>query len=496
MKNKFDWRRFVHYGVLLFAVLFFFVIDLDPNNPKISAMLAIAVWMAGWWIAEIVPLAITSLLPVVLFPLFGIMNGRQVSSEYFNHIIFLYIGGFIVALAIQKWHLHKRIALGILSRFGMSPGQILLGVMLATGFLSMWISNTATTMMMVPILLALISQFAQNLDDGMSKKFAIGLLLAVAYSASVGGLATLVGTPPNLSFVRIFQIYFPEAGEISFGQWIFFAAPISLLLFFVVWGLLYHFYLRGLDPINRNTAKKVLKSMSANLGKMGFEEKTVSLVFVSMAVLWITRADIRLGNLVIPGWSGWFAHPAYINDGTVAVALAILLFIIPSRQGKGKYLMDWDTAKMIPWEIILLFGGGFALASGFKESGLSLWLGQQLVWLDGVHPLLLIFSICIMVTFLTELTSNTATVESLLPILAGLSLSIDVNPLLLMIPATLSSSLAFMLPVATPPNAIVFGTKNVPMIQMMRVGFWLNLIGVLVVSLMCYSWGKWIFGLS
>jgi len=476
------------------AYLIFFV-ELDKDNPAITNTLAVAILMALWWITEVIPLAITSLLPIILFPALGIMNGREVSSTYFNHVIFLFIGGFLVALAIQKWGLHKRIALRILRIIGSSPGRILLGFMFATAFLSMWISNTATAMLMVPILLSIITKLEEINGKALVKHFAVGLLLSIAYSASIGGIATLVGTPPNLSFARIFYIYFPNAPEISFATWFFYAFPISLILFCVLFGYLYIIFVKR---------KKNWKSLSRNeilsdylkLGKKNFEEKVLLIAFVALALLWFFRADIVVGEIKIPGWSNLFNYPQFFNDGTVAIFVAVILFMVPSKTQPGTFLMDWKAAEEIPWEIILLFGGGFALASGFKESGLSLWFGHQLEWLRGMHPLLLILCICFLITFLTEITSNTATVETLLPILAGLAVSIETNPLLFMLPATVAGSLAFMLPVATPPNAIVFGSKRISVIEMAKTGFFLNIIGIVLVSVITYYFGTFIFDIA
>ena len=475
--------------IALYLILF---VELDANNPALTYTLAVAIIMAIWWVTEIVPLAITSLLPIVLFPVLGIMNGREVSATYFNHVIFLFIGGFLVALAIQKWALHKRIALKILRVIGSSPGRILLGFMVATAFLSMWISNTATAMLMVPILLSIITKLEEINSKALVRHFSIGLLLSIAYSASIGGIATLVGTPPNLSFARIFYIYFPNAPEISFATWFFYAFPISLILFFVLFGYLYLIFVKKRKNWKSLSRKEILSEYQ-ELGKKSFEEKVLLVAFVALAVLWFFRADIVVGLFRIPGWSNIFNEPQFFNDGTVAIFIAVLLFIIPSKAQPGTFLMDWKAAEEIPWEIILLFGGGFALASGFKESGLSLWFGQQLEWLSGMHPLLLILCICFLITFLTEITSNTATVETLLPILAGLAVSIDTNPLLLMLPATIAGSLAFMLPVATPPNAIIFGSKRITVIQMAKTGFVLNLIGIVIVSIITYYFGTLIF---
>ena len=469
--------------------------DLDPERPAVTYTLAVAVLMALWWVTEIVPLAITSLLPIVLFPALGIMDGKDVSVTYFNHVIFLFIGGFLVALAIQKWNLHRRIALHILRVIGLTPGRILLGFMFASAFLSMWISNTATAMLMVPILMSILQQLEELNGEEAVRHFAVGLLLSIAYGCSLGGIATLVGTPPNLSFVRILHIYFPEAPEVTFAGWFFYAFPISLVLFAVVWTYLYIIFARGGRQFQQ-LSRAQLAEATRQLGPIRYEEKVLLVAFVALALLWFFRADISLGFLTIPGWSNLFPYPKYFNDGTVAIFIALVLFLIPSRERPGEFVMDWQRAQDIPWEIILLFGGGFALASGFKESGLSNWFGEQLIWLKDVHPLVLIAAISFLVTFLTEVTSNTATVETLLPVLAGLAVSIEVNPLLFMLPATISGSLAFMLPVATPPNAIIFGTKRLQIIQMARTGFVLNLIGIVVVALLTYYLGVYVFGID
>lgn len=460
--------------VLSLIVLLF--IDLDSENPQVTYTASVALLMAIWWITESIPIAVTALIPVVLFPLMGIMDGKEVSVLYFNHVIFLFIGGFLVALAMQKWNLHRRIALFTLLVFGVKPKRIMLGFMVATAFLSMWISNTATAMMMVPIALSVIISLENTLGERKMRRYSVGLLLGIAYSASIGGIATLVGTPPNLSFARILTITFPDVPEISFARWFFFAIPISLFFLFLVWMVISIFFSRENFKIDR----QIFRKQYQELGPMGREEKVVLVVFLSMALLWLTRADINIGRLIIPGWSQLFPRADFINDGTVAIALSLLLFLVPSK-GSAR-LMDWETASKLPWGIVLLFGGGFALASGFKESGLSDWFGGQLTGLESFSPGFLIGSICFMITFLTELTSNTATAEMILPVLAAISVAIAKNPLLLMIPATLASSFAFMMPVATPPNAIIFGTNRLKIIDMVKVGFVLNLLGVLVLT--------------
>jgi sodium-dependent dicarboxylate transporter 2/3/5 len=468
-------------GVLLFG-------DLEPGVPVVTRAAAVAVLMATWWITEAIPLAVTALVPIVAFPTLGVLDGKVVSASYFNHVIFLFIGGFMVALAMQRWNLHERIALRILLLVGVKPRNILLGFMAATAFLSMWISNTATTMMMVPIALAVILEMEKLLEPKEVRRYSIGLFLGVAYAASIGGIATLVGTPPNLSFARIFAITFPQAPEISFARWFAFVLPLSLVFFGLTWAYLGFLHCRhlsatGLDP-------DLFRKKHADLGSMSFEERIVLADFGLLIFLWLFRTPIDVGFLTIPGWSSLFDHPAYLNDGTVSIAAAMLLFLIPTQTKDGGRILDWRTATGIPWHVVLLFGGGFALARGFLESGLAGWVGGRLTGLSSVHPVLLVLATCLLVTFLTELTSNTATTEMLLPILAGLAVAIEVHPLLLMVPATLSASCAFMLPVATPPNAIVFGTERVGISDMVRAGLLLNLLGALLITTATFLLGR------
>lgn len=478
----------------LISVLIIIFADLDPGNRNITSTFAIAFLMAAWWISEAVPLAITALIPVVLFPLLGIVDGKTISALYFNHVIFLFIGGFLMAFAMERWNLHRRIALRILILFGVSPGRILMGFMLATAFLSMWMSNTATAMMMVPIAFSIILKLEESLGKEKVSKYTVGLLLAVAYSASIGGISTLVGTPPNLSFVRISNIIFPEMAEISFADWFIFALPITILLFFAAWLILYLMYKpkNSWDEVSIHDFKNEYKL----LGKAKTEEKIVFVLFALLVFFWIFRSEIVIQSFVIPGWENLFDHPGYINDGTVAIFFGILLFMIPSKSRKGEKLMNWETAGKIPWGIVLLFGGGFALAQGFVDSGLSVWFGEQLAGLANVEPIVLTLANSSLISLLTELTSNVATTEMILPILAGLAVTIKLNPLLLMIPATLASSLAFMLPVATPPNAIIFGTNRIQVKEMVKTGILLNLIGIIIVTLIMYFWGTIVFGID
>ena len=468
--------------------------DLEPGRPEVTRAAAVAVLMASWWLAGVVPLAVTSLMPVVLFPLLGVADGKEVSSHYFNHIIFLFIGGFIVALAMERWNLHKRIALSVLLCFGDRPRWILLGFMTATAFLSMWISNTATTMMMVPIVLAVIAKIDESSESHRSDRFATGLLLGVAYGASIGGIATLVGTPPNMVLTKIFEMKFPDAPQIDFASWFLFGFPISLIMLAGTWCLLARFCVGAADhmPMERD----VLRRQRAELGRLTFPEWVVLGDFCLLIVLWLFRRGINVGSFQLAGWSSWFAHPEYINDGTVAVAAAALLFFIPAGRGRSTRVMDWRTAGRLPWEIVLLFGGGFALAGGIEGSGLSDFLGRQLQGLSFLHPILLVALCCLGITFLTEITSNTATANMVLPVMASLAVSIGVNPLLMMIPVTLSCSFAFMMPVATPPNAIVFGSRRLRISDMAKVGLIINLLGVLVILIGICLLGPIVWGID
>lgn len=471
------------FGVPAAALALLLFADLSPGRPEITRMAAVAVLMAGWWITEAVPIPVTALLPVALFPLLGILDGKVTASLYFNDTIFLFIGGFIFALAMQKWDLHRRIALRIILTIGSSPMRLLLGFMVSTWFLSMWISNTATTMMMIPMALAIIIHFKEQFGEETVATYAVGLLLGVAYSASIGGIATIIGTPPNLSFRRILTILFPEAPEISFVAWFMFALPLSLVFLLVCWGLLGRMFAR--DTGMEGQESDLFRREYDKLGRVGFEEGAVLVLFGLLVFLWMFRRDL----FFIPGWSRLLPNPDLAHDGTVAIVIAIILFLIPARSRPGERLMDWETAVKLKWGIVLLFGGGFALAGGFAESGLSAWLGGQLSAFADFSPIILVLATGTIITFLTELTSNAATIEMALPVLGSLAVAIEVNPLLLMVPATLSASCAFMLPVATPPNAIAFGTGELPMKDMIRAGIILNLIGIVLITAAIYLLG-------
>jgi sodium-dependent dicarboxylate transporter 2/3/5 len=476
------------------AALLFFLADLDPGRPLVTRMAAVALLMALWWITEAIPIPATALLPVALFPLLGIMPGKATAALYFNHIIFLFIGGFIFALAMQRWDLHRRIALRIILVLGTGPRRMILGFMVATWALSMWISNTAATMMMVPMAMAIIVQLKESFGPERVGRYAIGLLIGIAYAASIGGIATLIGTPPNLSFVRILNIIFEDAPEISFAQWFVFALPLSIILLLVAWAVLNLFFTGRSGSFTGERGR--FRDELRRLGRLRYEEGVILALFSLLVLLWMFRQDIAIGSWTIPGWSRLLPVPGYADDGTVAIAVALLLFIIPARSGERARLIDWATASRLQWGIVLLFGGGFALASGFRESGLSDWLGSKLTAFGDFPPVMMVLSVCTLLTFLTELTSNTATTEMILPVLGSLAVAIKANPLLLMVPATLSASCAFMLPVATPPNAIVFGTGEVRIADMARAGILLNLIGIVLITLCVYMIGTAAFDIT
>lgn len=490
-KTQFQ-RRINFWGLLAGLTLFFILIlfPLFPQSETASKMLAIAALMAVWWISEAIPLAVTALLPLVLLPLLSLISTEKVASEYFNSTIFLFLGGFLIAIAIEKWNLHKRIALKTVKLIGTNPSRIILGFMIASAFISMFISNTATAIMMLPIGLSVILNFENNNQPNNIAPFTKSLFLAIAYSCSIGGIATLIGTAPNLVFQRIFSISFPNAPVITFGQWMLFGLPLSLIMLFTVWLLLTKIIFKSNKELNVN--QDDISEQHKILGKISYEEKIMLIVLIITALLWIFRKKILLGDFTIPGWSDNLPFSNYIDDATIAIFMAILLFIIPSKANHSKILQLQDFKK-IPWDIIILFGGGFALAKGFQETGLSLIIGKQLEAIANMPPIFMILFVCLLMTFLTELTSNTAITQTILPILASLSIAVNINPLILMIPATISASFAFMLPVATPPNAIVFATGKVTIREMAKTGLIINIAGAIIITLFFYFIGYNIF---
>ncbi len=499
-ENESGARTFTqNFGLLGGFVLAIFILavgDFDPSNRHVTTMAAVAALMALWWITEAIPLAATSLIPLVLFPFLGILNGEETATSYINSTIFLFMGGFLIALAMEKWNLHKRIALSIIRLFGGKPDFIILGFMVASAFLSMWISNTATAVMMLPIGLSILIQLEDEFSVERTHNFSVALMLGIGYSCSIGGIATIIGTPPNLSFSRILHIIFPDAPVISFGEWMLIGLPITIVMLTISWIFLTKIYFKFAKELVIDT--NIIKSEQKKIGFMHFEEKVVAVIFSATAFLWVFRSDLNFGFLKIPGWSNLFGNPGFINDGTVAITMAMFLFIIPTRNNENSSaaILDASVFKKIPWGIILLFGGGFALAKGFVTSGLSEYIGTSFAGLGNISPILMILLVSAVINFFTELTSNTATTEMILPILASVSLAIGINPLFLMLAATLSASMAFMLPVATPPNAIIFASQRIKISEMVRCGFALNVIGIITVTLIIMFIGVFVFNID
>ncbi|MDZ7372598.1 MAG: SLC13 family permease [candidate division KSB1 bacterium] len=482
-------------GVAVF-VLILAIPPLQGLSPEGRATLATASLMAWWWVTEVVPIAATSLVPLLLFPLFGVMPLKRVGASYGDPNIFLFMGGFFMAVAMERWGLHRRVALHIVRVVGTSPRRVLLGFMCATAFLSMWISNTATAMLMLPIAMAVIRHVEEFVRQGALEDdagFKTAMMLGIAYAASIGGIGTLIGTPPNIILVASFRKLFPEAAEVGFAQWLSIGLPLVVLFIPIAW--IYLTYV-GCKVRLREIpgGRELIEEQLRSLGRMRREEASVLIVFALMAIGWIWRADLHLGSLVIPGWTTLVGLGERVHDATVALGAALLLFLLPGEGSKP--LLDWETAGRIPWGILLLFGGGIALADGFAETGLARWIGEHLTRLgDLPGPVMVIVTAALLVV-LTEFTSNTAIATIFMPILAATAVAIGENPLLLMIAGTVAVSLAFMLPVATPPNAIVFGSGYVRVSQMLRIGVVLDILGIALVVLLIYSVGIHVFQIT
>ncbi len=460
-------------GPILFILILLMPVP-EGMKPEALKVAAITVLMAVWWITEAIPLPATSLLPIALFPLLGIMKSKAATAPYANHLIYLFMGGFFIAVTMEKWNLHKRIAMHIVNLVGTSPGRLILGFMIATAFLSMWVSNTATAMMMVPIGLAVIKK--ANEDAGskamqagvpLSNNFGIALMLGIAYSASIGGVATIIGTPPNVVMVGMLDKMYGQS--ISFFDWMLFGVPLAVVMIAIAWFLLTKvlFTLEG-DVLAGG--KEYIHAELARLGKTTPEEKKILLIGGFVCAFWICRGFIHIPAL------------KYVHDATIGILGAGLLFVTPTNFAKREFLLDWNTAVKIPWDIILLFGGGLALANGFGKSGLAVWLATQLTGLQGTNMVMFIGIVVVMVVFLTEITSNTATATLLVPIMGSAAVALGIHPFGPIIAGCVSASFAFMLPVATPPNAVVFGSGCLTVPQMAKAGIWLNIIGSVIIT--------------
>ena len=449
--------------------------------PEAWRLVAMAVWMVVWWLTEAIPIPATALLPIILMPLFGIDGMREVTANYANPLIYLFLGGFLLAAGMQRVGLHRRIALQIVSRVGTSPDRIILGFMLATGFLSMWISNTATAIMMYAVGLSVIGFVASKTDDDrVVRNFGVALMLAIAYSASIGGIGTLIGTPPN----ALLASFLAETYDIriTFFSWMLIGVPIVVIMLPAAWLLL----TRVLFPAHQIAiadAGSVVARELAALGAMRRGEKLVGLVFLGAALSWILREPL----VAVTGLA--------IDDTMIAMIAAMILFAVPISRARGEFALDWQAARDLPWGILLLFGGGLALASGFGKTGLAEWIGDSVAGLE-IGTLTLVFIVTAAIVYLTEITSNTASTATFLPVLGAVAVGLALDPLVLTVPVAIGASMAFMMPVATPPNAIVFSYERMKLSDMVRAGFLLNIVGIAVIFAVFVWLGPLVFGVE
>ncbi|MDT8861196.1 DASS family sodium-coupled anion symporter [Alkalihalobacillus sp. MEB130] len=457
----------LYFGPII-ALLFYFIPDFTGLSNEPRAVLSVTLLVATWWITEPIPMAATSLLPLLLLPLSGGTSHEVASTAYFSPIIFMFLGGFTIALAIEKWNLHKRMAMTILLTIGTSTKRILLGILIATAFLSMWISNAATALMMFPVAIALITEVKEQqlFDSNSLHSFSKGLLLTVAYSASIGGLATLIGSVPNAILAGISNTVLHQ--PISFVSWLVFAFPVTVLLL-----ILLYFLILFQFPVSSDVKipEKVVRKQLAALGKVTQEEKAILLIFSATVSLWI------FGSLL----------PIQLTDTTIALLGALALFLIPTHSGKGM-LMNWSDMKHLPWGILLLFGGGLSLAAAFVETNLTGWIGMHLTQIGNLPYGLLLLAFATSLLFMTEFLSNTAVANMFIPISIGIATGIGVEPYALMAIVALASTCAFMLPVSTPPNAVIFGSNYISIQDMIRTGVRLNVIAILVIVAAVYFW--------
>ena len=485
-------------GLFLGPLLFIAILTV-PTLPAMTSqaqrMAALALLMATWWVTEAIPIPATSLLPIALYPLLHISDAETAAAPYADPLIFLFMGGFFIALAMQRWNLHRRIALLIIAKVGLTPKRLILGFMLATAFLSMWISNTATTVMMMPIGLAVILNIQHLIKEQTGSlprgrfNFGTALMLGIAYSASIGGIGTLIGTPPNLILAGIVNEMYGRT--IDFVMWMKLGVPFVAVVLPCAWlyltRLAFPVKLKGLAK-GEEAIRKELKGM----GRMSRGELMVLIVFITTALSWLFRSEKKLFGVTIYGLESIFSH---IDDSTIAICAALLLFVLPASWEKKRFVLDWEWAMKIPWGTLILFGGGLSLSKGFQISELDAWIGSKVTGLHGFTPILITLTIVAGTAMLTELTSNTATTAMLLPILGTAAIGMGQNPLLMMIPAAIAASLAFMLPVATPPNAVVYGSGYVKIPEMARAGIGMNLIGIILLTILTYILVMPVFGI-
>ena len=459
-------------GPALFLLMLFFENSQAAMELNAWRVAAIGLWMAVWWSTEAIPVPVTAFLPLVLFEPLGVFSLREAAAPYANPTIYLYLGGFMMALAIERWNLHRRISLAILDRTGTNGRRLVGGFMFVSAALSMWMTNTSTTMMLLPIVISVVAVMRENVtgvDAGTMRNFNVVMLLGIAYGASIGGLATLVGTPPNALLIAFMADNYDM--EISFARWMAVGIPITFALLPLAWLVLTRFVF----PINLPANAAVdehLHELKRELGPMSVAERRVAAVFGTVIFCWMFRRPLT-GFLGIEG----------VSDAGIVMTAAVLLFLLPSSQPGQRQLLVWDDAARLPWGVLVLFGGGLSLASAVSDSGLALWLGQSLAPLNAYGTAVLVVAAVALVIYLTELTSNLATTATLLPVMAAIAVQAGVPPIVLTVPITIAASCAFMLPVATPPNAIVFSTGELSIPQMVRAGFFLNLVGIVLVSI-------------
>lgn len=462
-------------GLFLGPALFMLLLSfLRPAGLPFAgtAVLATTAWMAVWWTTEAIDIAVTALLPIVLFPLTGVMPATEITQSYGHYLVFLFLGGFVIAMAVERWNLHRRIALGIISLIGVDLKMIILGAMVATAFLSMWISNTATSVMMLPIAMAIARQLEDDpsTPEDENRTFGKALMLAIAYAASIGGMASLIGTPVN--GVLVGQVEKIFAVDIGFMDWFRIGFPISVVLLVICWWYLTRVAFR-FQQESFAGGRAEIQRLQVELGPMTAEEKKVLIVFFLTALAWVIRKSVL--TPLIPG----------INDTVIAMLGATALFLLPGRN-KGSALLTWKEAVQLPWGVVLLLGGGFALAAGFTAGGLGAYVENHLTVSQAIPLLLIVAIVVAAVNFLTEITSNVATTSMLLPVLAVAAGPVGVPAATLMVPATLAATCAFMLPVATPPNAVVFGSGYLTIPDMVRAGFRMNVISIAIITLVGY----------
>jgi sodium-dependent dicarboxylate transporter 2/3/5 len=455
-------------GFLLFFLAWFLnPFHLEPNACRV---IAVALMMITWWITEAMPMPAVALIPIVMFPLMGISTISAAAAPYANEVIFLFMGGFMIGLGIEKWNLHKRIALSIVSLTGTSGDRIILGFILATGFISMWLSNTATTMMMFPIAISVIRVIGEGNDSKGMRNFSLCMMLAIAYSSNFGGIATIIGTPPNVAYVAYISRKFNY--EISFFDWLMICLPISLMLMMTLYLITVKFLFPNRLASSREMHDMIGKELK-ELGPISVPEKRVLAIFVCTALLWITR-DLVNGLGIIR-----------IDDNMIAIFGALLMFLVPSGREDSK-LLEWQDTQQMAWGILLLFGGGITLANAMEKAGLMEMLGQWIASFSGSNVLVLLIVITTVSIFISEVMSNIAQVIVFAPVVTSIAEAAGINPFILGIAMTLAASCASMMPMGTPPNAIVFASGHIKIQQMMRAGFVMNIIGIILIVLFCY----------